>query len=745
MTFRLLLNERLSRVREWIDARGHRRFDLVILLVLLVGMSLIVASNYMPTRYNYAVGDTAAETILAPRSVTFENGDATEALKEQVAAQVEPVYRANPTALTSVLADIEGFFANAELVRSRLAPSAEPSTDATAAVGASTTLPASAGTLSLDQAAEELRASVPAAVSDETLRLALQASPETLELVRSEAESDLRILYDDRITQQGLGSTRARLSGMTDGAPAPEAVRLVIFEVASAYLRPNQALDEEQTRLRRDQAVADVAPVIVNVLEGERVVQAGDPLTPQAILALEALGLGGRQLTWEVWLGIFIVVLLEVLVMAGLLTRTNPQVLESNTLVLAMASLILLFTVIARVLVIAPSSPYLIPLAALGMLTSILTRPRTALLVVAVTALNVGLLSGMEYGPVMVALLTAVFSLYTVSHLATRTDLLLAGFLVMVVAGAAVFAAGLLEQLPVTEALQTSLWGAGNGALSLVLTLVLLLIYETVFNLTTPLRLLELASPAQPLLRRLVQVAPGTFNHSMQMGNLAEAAAEAIGADPLLARVGAYYHDIGKIVRPEYFIENQLHVQNPHDKMTPSLSKLAIKAHVRDGVDLARSYGLPEPIIDVIKQHHGTSVLAYFYHKAKETADGEVLVEDYRYEGEKPTFPESAIIMLADSVEAAAKAMPNPTVKKMQTLIHDIFKQKMDDGQLDEAQLTLGDLHKVQEVFESYLRGLAGHRIAYPTDEAEQEQRPTPPGTVDRLGRRRAGAGAHAP
>ena len=219
-----------------------------------------------------------------------------------------------------------------------------------------------------------------------------------------------------------------------------------------------------------------------------------------------------------------------------------------------------------------------------------------------------------------------------------------------------------------------------------------------------------------------MQVAPGTYNHSILMGNLAEAAAEAIDADPLLARVGAYYHDIGKIMRPEYFVENQLHVTNPHDKLTPNLSKLAITAHVRDGKALARAYGLPRPIIDIIEQHHGTSVLSYFYYKAKEASNGEVAEEDYRYDGKKPTSPEAAIIMLADSVEAAAKAMKNPTVKKMQDLIRGIFKQKMDDAQLDDAQLTLGDLHKIRDVFESGVRGLAGHRIAYPKEDNHAER-----------------------
>ncbi len=263
-----------------------------------------------------------------------------------------------------------------------------------------------------------------------------------------------------------------------------------------------------------------------------------------------------------------------------------------------------------------------------------------------------------------------------------------------------------------------------------------LLVLDTVFNLTTPLRLLELANPAHPLLKKLLQVAPGTYNHSIQMGNLAEAAAEAIGADPLLARVGAYYHDIGKTVRPEYFVENQIYVDNPHNRLSPSLSKLAITAHVRDGEHLAKLYGLPAPVVDIIKQHHGTSVLSFFYHKAQEGSKDPVYEESYRYEEQKPQSKEAAIVMLADSVEAAVRAMQNPTRRKIQGVIQEIIKQKVQDGQLDESALTQGDLHKIRDSFDTSLRGLVGHRIRYPEQNGQHDRRPSrgqsagPPGTA---------------
>jgi putative nucleotidyltransferase with HDIG domain len=444
---------------------------------------------------------------------------------------------------------------------------------------------------------------------------------------------------------------------------------------------------------------------------------------------------------WKVWLGIFLIVLLEAVVLSRLLHRFHKGTQEvNNNMLLAVVVLLLGGTAIARLLIIQPLSAYVIPVAALGMVVSVILNARSALLSVTLASVNVGLLTDLDMRYTVAALIVGALSLYLVSKVTKRAALLGAALFSMLLGAFTIFAIEIFTEASVGDALRRSLWGFGNGFLTGFLTILLLLFLESVLNLTTPLRLLELADPAHPLLRKLLQVAPGTYNHSILMGNLAEAAAQDVGANPNLARVGAYYHDIGKTARPEYFVENQIYVGNPHDHLSPNLSKVAITAHVRDGEHLGRLYGLPKPLVDIIKQHHGTSLLAYFYSKARESSKEPVDEESYRYEGEKPQSKEAAIIMLADGVEAAVRALESPTRRKIQGVIQEIIRQRVQDGQLDESALTQGDLHKIGDSFDTSLLGLLGHRISYPERYPDRSDQPD-----RRKSRKSSGASQHAP
>ena len=692
-----VLRERLADFRDWIEGRRPGRFELVLMICLAIGLAVVISTEYVPALRGFSVGHPAPRTVEAEKTVTVMDAQATEDLKAQVADLVEPVYVPDPTALPKATADMESFLQQVETFRQELSSSGQA------------------------QVLLKLQAIAPPSVLATSREYLLSSDQATFTLIESQALGALKTLYAGRITAASLDAARLNLRSIADALAASTATANAVYEITAGYLRPNQSVNQAQTQARKKEAMDQVRPVTLTVTKDETVVKKGETLTVQHKLILAALGLTESRSGWKVWLGIFLIVALETALFSRLLRRFNKATEAlGNNMLLALVLLLLGGAVVARLLVIHPLSGYMIPVAALGMTVAVILNARSALLAVALASLNIGMLTGFELRFAIVALVVGAMSLYLVSRVTKRAALMAAGLATMFLAAFMIFAAELATGASAGAALRACVWGFANGFLAGVLTIVLLIVLETVFNLTTPLRLLELADPAHPLLKRLLQVAPGTYNHSIQMGNLAEAAAEVIGANPLLARVGAYYHDIGKTVRPEYFVENQIYVDNPHDRLSPNLSRLAITAHVRDGEHLGKLYGLPQPVVDIIKQHHGTSVLAFFYHKAKESSSGPVYEESYRYEEQKPRSKEAAIIMLADSIEAAVRAMENPTRRKIQGAIQEIMKQKIQDGQLDESALTQGDLHKIRDSFDVSLLGLVGHRIRYP----DREDRP---------------------
>jgi cyclic-di-AMP phosphodiesterase PgpH len=699
--YRFLLRERLADSREWIDGRSRWRFELVLLVCLVVGLTAIISSAYLPALRGFNEGTPASRTVVAQRAVTALDVKTTADLKAQVAQLVEPVYIPDSRALPSATMDLDTFLQEAVRLRRELT-----------------------GTSGLAEALVELEQAAPGTVSAATLEYLLTVDATTYYQVQRQSLGILKTLYANRITEGSLGTARLTLRSIIDALTLSVATADAVYEVTSGYVRPNQVVDEEQTLARRQAATEQVAPVTLAIREGQTVLKEGELVTAQDVIVLKALGLVGNRSGWKIWLGIFLLVLLETAVFSRLAYRFNRGTAFGNNMLLLLVTIMLGSTAIARVLTLPPLSAYIIPVAAVGMVVAIIFNGRTALLLVTLSSLNIGLLTDLDLRYSLVAVIVGSIALYLVSRVAQRGALLGAGVATMAVAAFAVFSIEIFTEASLGGALRASLWGLANGFLAGVLTVMFLLILDTVFNVTTPLRLLELANPSQPLLKKMLQVAPGTYVHSIDMGNLAEAAAETIGADALLARVGAYYHDIGKTVRPEYFVENQIYVDNPHNRLSPNLSKLTITAHVRDGEHLGKLYGLPAPVVDIIKQHHGTSVLSYFYHKALEASNDQVDEESYRYEEQKPQSKEAAIVMLADGVEASVRAMQNPTRRKIQGVIQEIIKQKVQDGQLDESDLTQGDLHKIRDSFDVSLRGLVGHRIRYPDRNDHHQRRP---------------------
>ena len=398
-----------------------------------------------------------------------------------------------------------------------------------------------------------------------------------------------------------------------------------------------------------------------------------------------------------------------------------------------MSLMAVLSLLLAGIAVVIPTgfSPYVLPIPAYVLLLAIFTNPRVAF--VAITVLLTVLTTGMQYPAqfIVAFVLLSLATMVTVSQIrySRRFDLIKAGFLISLTGVVIVLAIYLLERclIDVSNGLifKNSIFVILNGIVSSMIALGTLPLFESLFKIITPYGLAELADHNQPLLKRLQFEAPGTYHHSLMVSNLCEAAAEAIGANPILARVGAFYHDIGKLKRPLFFVENQSYfgIENPHTKLSPRVSKMVITAHPKDGVELAKEYGLPAVISNFILQHHGEGLASYFYNQAiKEEGAENVKEEQFRYTGPKPNMKETAILMIADAVESAVRSLKNPTSEEIEQIIDKIIVERLNDGQLADSPLTLHDIKVIAATFSRILRGMQHNRIKY-QENIEEELR----------------------
>ena len=545
------------------------------------------------------------------------------------------------------------------------------------------------------------------------------------------------------VMDQGEGITSDQLEGAKTQAASKIAARqfqepykALGQALVKHSLRANAFFDEEKYHMLQQEAAESVPPVRVNIQFRERIITQGDVVTEEHIAKLQALGLSRPEHTFNTLFGTGLLVAL-LMAVTLLYTYIHQKSIYQNISYLNLIGIIVVIVLFVSRSIMAINISqwpelgallgYVAPLAAAGMLITILLESRLALLVVMNLALLLGVMSGNQFDFGLVAFVGGVSGVFSVSKLSQRGDLVRAGIYVGIANVVIIAIAGLLSGLPwyllITSALAL---GIANGLLSSILTNGALPYLETSFGITSTVRLLELSNPNNPLLKQLMTDAPGSYHHSILVGNLAEAAAEVVGAEPLVVRVGAYYHDIGKIKRPFFFIENQLGGDNPHDKIAPSLSTLILTSHVKDGVELAREHKLPQPIIDIIEQHHGQSLVSYFYHKALEGDRNETInEEDFRYEGPKPRTKEAAIVMLADNIEAAVRSLQNPTAGRVEGLVRKIIKDRLMDGQLDECNLTFKDLDAIANSFVRVLSGIFHTRIEYPDMKQEMERRKT--------------------
>jgi len=359
-------------------------------------------------------------------------------------------------------------------------------------------------------------------------------------------------------------------------------------------------------------------------------------------------------------------------------------------------------------------SRYLVPLTIASMLATILFDEEVGLALTISLGMLVGVLSGFKLDIAFVTIISGVVAGFSVRKVRHRHEFYRPILYLCLTYGGSVYIIESLKLTPPAELINHVWLAVTNGFLSPILTIGLLPLFESGFGITTDVTLLELSDLNRPLLKRLALEAPGTYHHSIMIGTLAEDAAEAIGANSLLARVGSYYHDIGKMLKPEYFVENQVGAVNKHENLSPTMSSMILEAHVKEGVELAKRHNLPQSIIDFITGHHGTSVMSYFYGKAQNEENSTADIKDFQYPGPNPRTKEVAIVMLADSVEAASRTLDEPKPSRLRNLVHKIFMDKFDSGYLENSNLTLRDLKNIEDSFVRVLIATFHRRIKYP-------------------------------
>ena len=502
----------------------------------------------------------------------------------------------------------------------------------------------------------------------------------------------------------------------------------VFFELVRGHVLPNILFDVNETNRRRDASIAQVQDYFL-VSKNESIIHKHDKVTEEQERILTALEEARATqetskaplIQFSLYTAETIRLMLFCILFGGYLYVFHRRLYKNFTAVSAVFAVMLLYVVLLAVVVRFGLSPYLIPVPFAAIMLAALFEYRLGLVAAVFAAVLIPLVTNYEPNVGFVAMLAGAVGVIGIERMRSRSHVF---SMFLHISAAYVFGILSLElgQVDdVTEIVKHATWGIANGLFSSAAVMFLLPVFEGIFGRTSRFTLLELTDLNKPILKRLNMEAHGTYHHSMLIGNLVDAAAEAIGADSLKARVMAYYHDIGKIFKPEYFAENQDGGFNKHEKITPQMSALILVSHVKDGVELAREEKLPDVVIDAIKEHHGMTVMAYFYQKALETdSHSSLKKDDFRYPGPRPRSKESGLLMLADTVEAAVRSLKDPTPAHIRNMVNKLIDTRAHDSELDNSGLTLHDLNQIKEKFISILTGIYHKRIAYPGQEEEE-------------------------
>ena len=508
-------------------------------------------------------------------------------------------------------------------------------------------------------------------------------------------------------------------------------LKTIVFDITNAFVKENLYYDKPLTDLEIQNRIAKIPKTVGIVRENERIISKHDPITRNTKLKLDSykrvrLENVGVQDYFIQYMGKVLTVVILLAMLTLFLYYIRTRVYNDNYKLLLISSILIMQCFIAFIsLQLNVNYPVelLIFVSVASILLTIIFDSRLAFYTTVIVCFLVAAVRGGDYTIAFTSLCGSVLAIFSVRDIKNRSQIFRSFFFILGGYTISILAFGLDRTEGTQKILTQLMFGGINAVLSPVLAYGLLIFYERAFRITTDLTLLELTDFNHPLLRELSTKTPGTFHHSIVMGSLSTAAAEAIGANVVLTRVGCYFHDIGKTLKPEYFIENQLERQNRHELLNPNISAKIIISHIKNGVELAKKYKLPQEVIDFIPMHHGTTLVSFFYSKAKLQVDEDkenVADYTYRYPGPKPQTKETGIVMLADTIEASSRVIEDPTPKKLEDKIDEVIKKRFNEGELDECDLTLKDITLIKQSFLKILVGIHHQRIKYPEDKKEE-------------------------
>ena len=722
-----------NRIMKWFHSSSSKCFFMILAAFICLFALLVMICT--PRRYDLAVGVVSHDTINATKDVIDEV--TTQEKRTAAAAAVEPTYHFQQGVKEEVLLSLDKAFNELRNIQQY---------GVTLRSGENTRNPAK--TFSEEEIDYAYGLSEFLTLTRFQITTMLRTDTAVFEdmvsTVTTAVENSLNATIREGQVNQAI-STILQIVGYRVDVSLTQNILPTVLRTC---ILPNMTIDQVATDRARQNAMDSIEPIIY--LQGQNIIREGERVTSGQLQMLRTLGLlNENTYDYSVYAGAGLITVLSVFILYLLLRLLESQLLSDVRKLAVVLLVFFIGSIISAGAFLLPSI-FVMPVILGPILATVLIGTHAGICVAgSLTVFVTGLILGNGQNTyydllimISISLIDGVVSVRFLKGHPQRIRVPLAGLLAAFVSVVIVMSYKMLSASEMSVAVSTSLWTAAGCFLSGVLAVALQPAFEAVFHLATPSRLLELTNPNQPLMRRLMIEAPGTYHHAVIVGNLSEAAAASIGANPYLARAGAYYHDIGKLKRPQYFKENQTG-ENPHEHTDPFISAAILTSHTKDGVLLAQKEHLPPEIQQIILQHHGVTPVMFFYHKALQLSDGQqVDINDFRYAGPKPKTKEAAIVMLADTIEAAVRSMKDPTPKSIDQFIERLIRGKLEDGQLSDSPLSLQDIDHICEAFSGILRGVYHERIEYPTmPRAAIQQKEEPHKNTEEEGKQEAEEG----